>query len=85
MPEQPEKRYKPMVTHRRNSDMAAGYVELQTTSNFTFLHGASHPEELIQRAAELEYDAIALTDHATMAGMVRAHTAAKQAGIHLIV
>ena len=65
--------------------MAAGYVELQTTSNFTFLLGASHPEELIQRAAELEYDAIALTDHATMAGMVRAHTAAKQAGIHLIV
>ncbi|MGC8623656.1 MAG: error-prone DNA polymerase [Phycisphaerae bacterium] len=85
MPEQPEKRYKPMVTHRRNSDMAAEYVELQTTSNFTFLHGASHPEELVQRAAELEYDAIALTDHATMAGMVRAHTAAKQAGIHLIV
>ncbi len=85
MPEQPEKRYKPMVTHRRNSDTAAEYVELQTTSNFTFLHGASHPEELIQRAAELEYDAIALTDHATMAGMVRAHTAAKQAGIHLIV
>ena len=86
MPEQPEKRYKPVVTHRRAADAAAThYVELQTTSNFTFLHGASHPEELIQRAAELEYDAIALTDHATMAGTVRAHIAAKQAGIHLIV
>ncbi len=85
MPEQPEKRYKPMVTQRRNSDMAAEYVELQTTSNFTFLHGASHPEELVQRAVELEYHAMALTDHATMAGMVRAHTAAKQAGLNLIV
>ncbi len=86
MPEQPEKRYKPAVTQRRaGAGGARHYVELQTTSNFTFLHGASHPEELIQRAAELEYDAIALTDHATMAGMVRAHTAAKQAGIQLIV
>ncbi len=85
MPEQPEKRYKPTVTHRRLSDAAAGYAELQTTSNFTFLHGASHPEELIQRAAELEYHAIALTDEATMAGMVRAHIAAKQAGVQLIV
>ncbi|MGC8539731.1 MAG: error-prone DNA polymerase [Phycisphaerae bacterium] len=86
MPEQPEKRYKPTVTPRRPAAAGATqYVELQTTSNFTFLHGASHPEEYIQRAAELEYDAIALTDHATMAGMVRAHTAAKQAGIRLIV
>ena len=86
MPEQPEKRYKPAVTQRRAAAAGATqYVELQTTSNFTFLHGASHPEEYIQRAAELEYDAIALTDHATMAGMVRAHTAAKQAGIQLIV
>ena len=85
MPEQPEKRYKPMVTHRRDPTCASGYAELQTTSNFTFLHGASHPEELIQRAAELNHDAIALTDHATMAGMVRAYTAARQAGIHLIV
>jgi error-prone DNA polymerase len=86
VPEQPEKRYKPKVTHRRaGGGVAAGYAELQTTSNFTFLHGASHPEELVQRAAELDYNAIALTDQATMAGMVRAHTAAKAAGVALIV
>ncbi len=62
-----------------------GYIELQVTSNFSFLRGASHPEELIDYAAGLGYKAIAVTDRNTLAGMVRAHVAAKKAGIRLIV
>ncbi|MGA9572606.1 MAG: error-prone DNA polymerase [Lysobacterales bacterium] len=48
------------------------YAELVCTSNFTFLHGASHPQELVARAAELGYQAIALTDECSLAGIVRA-------------
>lgn len=51
------------------------YAELAVTSNFTFLTGASHPEELVDRALELGLTAIALTDVNTLAGVVRAHTA----------
>lgn len=60
------------------------YTELQVTSNFSFLRGASHPEELIAHAAKLGYDAIALSDYNTLAGIVRAHVAAKAAGIRFI-
>lgn len=61
------------------------YTELQVTSNFSFLRGGSHPEELVQHAADLGYDCIAITDRNTLAGIVRAHTAAKKAGIRIIV
>ena len=61
------------------------YVELQTTSNFSFLKGASHPEELVHRAVELEHKAIAITDRNTLAGVVRAHLAARETGIKIIV
>lgn len=60
------------------------YTELQVTSNFSFLRGASHPEELVEHAATLGYDAIAITDRNTFAGIVRAHVAAKKAGIKFI-
>jgi error-prone DNA polymerase len=60
------------------------YAELQVTSNFSFLRGASHPEELIDRAAELDYRAMALTDHNTLAGLVRAHQAAKMSNLQFI-
>lgn len=60
------------------------YTELHVTSNFSFLRGASHPEELVEHAATLGYDAIAITDRNTFAGIVRAHVAAKKAGIKLI-
>jgi error-prone DNA polymerase len=63
----------------------SAYAELQVTSNFTFLRGASHPEELVERAAELGLSAIAITDRNSLAGVVRAHVAAKQAGIRLVV
>ena len=60
------------------------YTELQVTSNFSFLRGASHPEEMVDQAVALGYDAIAITDRNTFAGIVRAHAAAKKAGIRLI-
>ena len=55
----------------------AGYAELCVTTNFTFLTGASHPEELVLRAAELGLGAIAITDRNTLAGVVRAYSALK--------
>ncbi len=61
------------------------YTELQVTSNFSFLRGASHPEEMVQQSAALGYKAIAITDHNTFAGIVRAHAAAKKIELRLIV
>jgi error-prone DNA polymerase len=61
------------------------YAELAVTSNFSFLRGASHPDELIRRAAELGLHAIAITDHHTLAGIVRAHIAAREHGVRLVV
>jgi error-prone DNA polymerase len=57
---------------------AAGYAELCATSNFTFLTGASHPEELVARAAELGLAAIAIADRNSLAGVVRAHVALRE-------
>jgi error-prone DNA polymerase len=64
---------------------AIGYAELQVTSNFSFLRGAAHPDELVLTAAALGHCAIAITDHNSFAGIVRAHHAAKQVGIRLVV
>ena len=61
------------------------YVELQVTTNFTFLQGAAHPEELAARAGELGHEAVAVTDHNTLAGVVRGHLGAKTSGIRVIV
>ena len=60
------------------------YAELQVTSNFSFLRGASHPGEMVERAAELGYRALALTDRNTLAGVVRAYEAARRTGLHFI-
>ncbi|MFD2965478.1 error-prone DNA polymerase, partial [Olivibacter jilunii] len=60
------------------------YTELQVTSNFSFLRGASHPEELVEQAAALGYGSMAITDHNTLAGIVRAHSAAKKHGLRII-
>jgi len=60
------------------------YSELQVTSNFSFLRGASHPEEMVEQAAALGYTAIAITDRNTLAGIVRAHVAAKKFKIKFI-
>ncbi len=61
------------------------YAELHVTTNFTFLTGASHPEEYVARAAELGHRALAVTDRNSLAGIVRAHVAAKEAGLPLAV
>src|SRR5881296_2628603 len=61
------------------------YAELHCLSNFTFLRGASHPEELVKRAAALGYRALALTDECSLAGVVRAHVAAKDVGLPLVI
>ena len=61
------------------------YTELHVTSNFTFLTGASHPEELVVRAGNLGLSGIAITDINTFAGIVRAHAAAKKHGLRYIV
>ena len=60
------------------------YAELHCISNYSFLRGASHPEELVQQAYELGYDAIAITDECTYSGLVKAHKTAKACGIKLI-
>ena len=60
------------------------YAELQVTSNFTFLRGGAHPEELVAQAAMLGLRAITVADRNTLAGIVRAHQAAKEAGIQYI-
>jgi len=61
------------------------YAELDVTTNFTFLRGGSHGEELVAQAAALGHAAIAVADANTLAGVVRAHIAAKEAGIQFIV
>src|SRR5215472_8236041 len=65
--------------------MTGFYAELQVTTNFSFLRGASHPDELVVTAAALGHSAIAITDHNSLAGIVRAHHAAKEVGLRLIV
>ena len=61
------------------------YAELHCTTNFSFLQGGSHPEELVVQAAALGYTAVAITDRASLSGVVRAHAAAKEVGVHLII
>lgn len=101
MPEQPQPKIKPHPwEHKRHEGtppeqarrhegdggaVACEYVELHVTSNFTFLHGASHPEELVQQATSLGHGAAAITDRNTLSGIVRAHIAAKDIGIPFVV
>ncbi len=73
-----------MIT-RTQKDATPDYAELHCLSNFTFLRGASHPEELVTRAAELGYVALAITDECSLAGVVRAHVQAKQHHLPLII
>jgi error-prone DNA polymerase len=61
------------------------YAELHALSNFTFLRGASHPEELVATAVELGYEALAITDECSVSGVVRAHSAAKQYGLKKLI
>ena len=65
--------------------MLPAYAELHCLSNFSFLRGASHPEELVERARALGYAALAITDECSLAGAVRAHLAAKELGQTLVI
>ena len=65
--------------------MIPGYAELHCLTCYSFLRGASSPEELVHRASELGYRALAITDECSVAGIVRAHVAAKEFGLKLIV
>ena len=65
--------------------MKMKYAELHCLSNFSFLRGASRPQELVRRAHELGYKALAITDECSLAGVVRAHEQAKICGLQLII
>jgi error-prone DNA polymerase len=71
--------------HRSGERKLPLYAELHCISNYSFLRGASFPEELVGRAARLRYHALAITDECSLAGVVRAHMAAKEHGLHLII
>src|SRR5262245_22505173 len=61
------------------------YAELHCKTNFSFLEGASHPDELVAQAAALGYSALAITDRNSLAGIVRAHAAAKDSSLKLLI
>jgi error-prone DNA polymerase len=65
--------------------MLPDYAELQCLSHYTFLRGASAPEELVERAQALGYHALAIADECTLAGVVKAHIAAKEHGMALLI
>ena len=65
--------------------MLPPYAELHCVTNFSFLRGASHPEELVERAQALGYSALAITDECSLAGVVRAHLRARETGLPLVV
>src|SRR5262245_12548727 len=86
MPEEPNvKLREPLPPPTKVAACDLPYAELEIASNFSFLRGASHPDELVYQAACLGYRALALTDHNTLAGVVRAHAAAKKCGLKLLV
>jgi error-prone DNA polymerase len=75
----------PLTLCRHEEEEAPAYAELHCLSNFTFLRGASHPHELVERADALGYRALAITDECSVAGVVRAHMAARGRRLKLIV
>src|SRR5690349_13494101 len=74
-----------MTTRAKKRSFETGYAELQVTSNFSFLTGGSHPQELVAQAKALGLAGLAITDHNSLAGIVRAHAAAKDVGLRLVV
>src|ERR1700676_5329933 len=69
----------------RDLRMTSRYAELQVTSHFSFLRGASSCEELFAHAANLGIEALAIVDRNSLAGIVRAHEAAKVTGVRMII
>ena len=88
MPEQPFAKFhvpKPVRNLIPEKPPSARYVELHCKTNFSFLEGASHPDELVAQAAGLGYAGMAVTDRNSVAGVVRAHVSAKEAGLKLLI
>jgi error-prone DNA polymerase len=86
MPDIPEtNKRKPELLAEEVRTPPVDYAELHCKTNFSFLEGASHPDELVVRAAELGYRALAITDSHSLAGVVRAHGAAKEVGLKLLI
>jgi error-prone DNA polymerase len=85
MPDQPDSKRRPLDAAPIRRPAAIVYAELHCKTNFSFLEGASHPDELVHRAAELGYRALAITDRNSLAGVVRAHVAAKEMQLKLLV
>src|SRR5438477_1847348 len=88
MPEYPIPKLRPAPEPPADAveaEAAPPYAELDVATNFSFLRGASHPDELIYRAAEMGYRAVGVTDYNSLAGVVRAHEAAKKVGIKLLI
>ncbi len=65
--------------------MIPPYAELHCVTHFSFLRGASHPEEMVDRAKAQGYAALAITDECSLAGVVRAHVRAKETGLPLLI
>ena len=90
MPDQPPEKISPHPwrssegDHRSPCDRGSTFVDLVVASNYSFLRGASQPEELVREAAALGAAAIAITDRHSVAGMVRAHVTARDVGIRLV-
>ncbi len=86
MPEQPPPKRQPSLSVQAAVPTSVRpYAELHCRTNFSFLEGASHPDELVQQAAELGYAALAITDRNSLAGVVRAHVAAKELKLKLLI
>jgi error-prone DNA polymerase len=82
----PPKRVPPLPQHRpAQGRQEIRYAELHCRTNFSFLEGASHADELVARSSELGHAALAITDRNSVAGVVRAHVAAKEAGLKLLI
>src|SRR5687768_9210258 len=86
MPDIPEtNKREPKLPTEDARQRAVPYAELHCKTNFSFLEGASHADELVVHAAELGYRALAITDAHSLAGVVRAHGAAKEVGLKLLI
>ncbi len=85
MPDPPLSKRRPVPAELSQTVAAAPFAELHCRTNYSFLEGASHPDELVQQAAALGYRALAVTDRESLAGVVRAHVAAKEVGLKLII
>jgi error-prone DNA polymerase len=85
MPEQPDKTRRTIEPLSARPYVSLPYAELYCKTNFSFLEGASHPDELVYTAAKLGYRALAITDRHSLAGVVRAHSAAKDVSLKLLI